>query len=415
MATKFPFAELTSNQLSFTERDERYRRLHEWPDSTYLHDSGLRMVWKYDDVREVLEAETVGISNVNSLDPLVGFLGIMANVRAIPHFLRHLVPLPAKATANLTDDELHKSVWETMAGPTGHFTISAQDRAKHAATMADHFHHSVHGLGYQAGRGAELDVTALSIAFAVRVTGETVGLPSVDWPRVAVWSGAQSGLLGQRMRGRELATAVGALGQLFTVSAKAIRGQNGVKSFASCLQDAGIPRRVAVAAMANSLAAGVHTVSGSIQQGVQRLLSDPQRGWWDMLGNPENAKPVSSKVLQLDPGLVAWKRRALKPVTLKSGTRVASGQVLAMFAAANRDPDAFKDPLDMVSGGKLPLTFGFGKHVCPGKQLANVAIEVFLRELHELAPAARLSSEPKPPSSRKADLLFSGADVAITV
>jgi cytochrome P450 len=71
--------------------------------------------------------------------------------------------------------------------------------------------------------------------------------------------------------------------------------------------------------------------------------------------------------------------------------------------AANRDPDAFKDPFDLNSGGRLPSTFGFGKHVCPGKQLAGLAVEVFLRELYEFAPLA----------SRHPDLLFSGADVSI--
>lgn len=264
---------------------------------------------------------------------------------------------------------------------------------------------------------SRLDVTALSIAYAARVGGAAVGLPSADWPQVAVWSGAQSGLLGRRMRGRELAEAVGALGQLFTVSGQTVERsrRHRVTGFASRLRDAGVPRRVAVSAMANSLAAGVHTVSGSIQQGVQRLLSDPGREWWDLLADQNTAAQVAVKVLQLDPGLVAWKRRAVRPMTLRSGTELAAGPVLVMFAAANRDPAAFQNPLDLRGGGKLPLTFGFGKHVCPGKQLANLAIEVFLRELRELAPRARLSEEVTSASARKPDLLFSGADVTLTV
>jgi hypothetical protein len=108
---EFPFAKCTPNQLSWQERDERYARLHKWPQPVYRHKSGLLMLWKYADVREVLEADTPGTSNANSLDPLVGFPRIIATPGAIPHFLRHLVPLPAKTTANLTDPELHKRVW----------------------------------------------------------------------------------------------------------------------------------------------------------------------------------------------------------------------------------------------------------------------------------------------------------------
>jgi cytochrome P450 len=167
--------------------------------------------------------------------------------------------------------------------------------------------------------------------------------------------------------------------------------------------------------MANSLAAGVHTVSGSIQQGVQRLLSDPERVWWSMLGNPHDTRRVVAKVLQLDPGLVAWKRRAVGRVTLNSGITLPAGQTLVMFAAANRDPAAFENPLELNSGGKLPLTFGFGRHVCPGKQLATLAIDVFLQELHKLGSTARLCPTVQPPNSRKADLLFSGADVAVEI
>lgn len=417
MAAGFPFAGITCNQLSFSARDDLYRRLHEWPEPTFLHDSGLRMVWKYDDVREVLEAESSGISNSNSLDPLIGFSRVIGTPQAIPPFVRHLVPLPAKATANLTNNKLHKRVWDTMAGPTGHFTISAQARVQRTEDMIEHFHGAVRELRQRTGREERLDVTALSIAYAARVTGDAVGLPPESWPLVAVWSGAQSGLLGQRMHGRELADAVEALGQLFTLSGRTIKESrhDHVAGFAGRLHDAGIPRRIATAAMANSLAAGVHTVSGTIQQGVQRLLSDPDRVWWSMLGSPQHARCVVAKLLQLDPGLVAWKRRAVGRATLSSGTTLPAGQVLVMFAAANRDPAAFGNPLDLNSGGKLPLTFGFGKHVCPGKQLAHLAIDTFLQELHRLGSTARLCPTVQPPNSRKGDLLFSGADVAVEI
>lgn len=410
---EFPFAESTANELFFAERDERYRQLHEWPQRSYAHRSGLRMIWKYDDVREVLAAGAPEISRDNSLEPLVGYPRIAATPRALPHLFRHLLPLPAKATADLTDEPLHDRVWNTMAGPTGHFTIRAADRPREAAAMAEHFRAA---LAASAPAGPTLDVTALSIAYATRVTGSAVGLPPAEWPRVAVWSGAQSGLLGRSMRGRELAGAVAALGQLFTVSGRAVdRGlRSGTAGFASHLREAGIPRRVAVSAVANSLAAGVHTVSGSIQQGVQRLLHDPDRQWWRLLAEPRTAGDVAVKVLQLDPGLVAWKRRIERPVTLTSGTELARGPVLVMFAAANRDPAAFPDCLSSVRGGKMPLTFGFGAHICPGKQLATLAVEVFLHQLYLLAPRTRtVQNDPPPP--RAADLLFSGADLHIAL
>ncbi|MFI7670306.1 hypothetical protein [Nocardia sp. NPDC049526] len=412
---KFPFDELTPNQLSFAERDERYRQLHDWPEPTYRHNSGLRMVWRYDDVRELMEAARPGISNAKSLEPLVGFGRIAANPRAVGHLCRHLVPLPAKATADLTDDVLHKRVWDTLAGPAGHFTVARAQRLQRIEELTEHFHHAL-----RTERDASdqtLDVTSLSIDYAARIVGAAVGLPPADWPHVATWSGAQSGLLGRRMRGRELADAVGGLGRLFTVSAAAIAsgGRDRTDGLPGRLRAARIPRRVAVSAVANSLAAGVHTVSGSIQQGLQRLLSNPDRQWWHLLADQASAAHVAAKVLQLDPGLVAWKRHVVDSLTLRSGTVLPTGPVLVFCAAANRDPRAFPNPLDLHGAGKVPLTFGFGRHICPGKQLAQLAVEVFLRELRALAPAARLVPARQPSRARPSDLLFSGADIVIVI
>ncbi|HWD81052.1 MAG TPA: hypothetical protein VG497_19295 [Kribbella sp.] len=406
--SEFPLAQLSLNELSWRERDIRLAQLFDWPEPTFRHDSGLVMVWHYDDVKEILEASRPEISNGNSLDPLVGYPRIMATPGAIPPFLRHLVPLPAKATANLADEDLHKSVWDAMAGPTGHFSIPVDERLERQQALRHHFAEEI----AQARVNGVLDVTALSIAFAARVTGSAVGLQPADWPRVAVWSGAQSGLLGRRLRGRALVDAVEGLGQLFSVSARTVRDADGERTFASRLQQSGSPRRVAVSAMANSLAAGVHTIAGTVQQGVQRLLGDPDRTWWSALGDDAGVRRVASRIVQLDPGLVAWKRRVTKPVTLSSGTRLEAGPVLALFAGANRDPKAFENPYDLDSRGKLPLTFGFGRHVCPGKQLANLAVEVFLQELYQAAPDARVIGADAP---RGRDLLFSGADVSIAV
>ncbi|WP_227980431.1 cytochrome P450 [Nocardia spumae] len=406
----FPFAARTPNQMSFTERDQRYRLLHQWPGSSFAHDSGLHMIWKYQDVREVLAAATPGISNANALDPLVGFPRIAMNARALPHLFRDLVPLPSKATANATDPVLHKQIWDAMAGPDGFFTIPAARRDECREELAEHFRAVCDP---SAGRDdGLLDVTTMSITYAARVTASAVGVSAHHWPRLAEWSGAQSGLLGRRMRGRELAVAVHGLGRLFAVSAQSVlSAPAAAPSFAGHLREHGIPDRPAIAAMANSLAAGVHTISGTIQQGVQRLLADPDRTWWNTLADPVQAPRVAAKILQLDPGLVAWKRRADRRVVLRSGTTLPKGQILVLFAAANRDPAAFGDPLVLGGSGKMPLTFGFGTHICPGRQLATAAVEVFLTQLAELSPQARPVPESDPP--RSPDLLFSGADVLV--
>jgi len=237
-------------------------------------------------------------------------------------------------------------------------------------------------------------------------------LPDDAWPQVAKWSKAQSGLLGQDLRGKELVEAVEGLGGLFRVSKQAVGGEV-TMHLAERLREANIPRKIAVAAIANSLAAGVYTIGGTIPQGVERLLEDPEREWWHELENPEKAALVTQKILQLDPGLVAWKRYAVTPTALPSGATLHKGPVLAHFAAANRDPAVFKNLYDLESKGGQPiLTFGRGAHLCPGRDLAALGIEVFLQELHMRLPNASRMPAPSP-HTRSADLIFSSADVTV--
>lgn len=405
----FPFTARTANEMTWQERDEAYEALHDRKERSYLHPLGLQMIWRYEDVQEVLDAKTDGISNKNSLDPLVGYGAIARNPHAVGHFLRHLVPLPKKATANLTNDFLHSQVWDTMAGSAGYFAIASRSEGR-THEIQEHFYRALHEIDYLSGSSQLLDVTALSIVYAANVTGEAIGLPQNKWSSIAEWSGAQSGLLGQRMKGQALAQAIKGLGQLFSISDMALKEEEPT-GFAKHLRETGLPHALAKSAMANSLAAGVHTISGTIQQGTERLLDISDRTWWDGLEDAKNTPRIARKVLQLDPGLVAWKRTATRPVTLKSGTKLQKGPILALFAAANRDKTSGLQTTDELSTGGRILTFGSGKHVCPGRQLANLAVEVFLHELRMLAPHATISDTLRP--VRPYDLLFSGANVTI--
>ncbi|TNC20603.1 cytochrome P450 [Amycolatopsis alkalitolerans] len=68
---------------------------------------------------------------------------------------------------------------------------------------------------------------------------------------------------------------------------------------------------------------------------------------------------------------------------IKKGDKVAS-----FFAAANRDPDAFADPLklDIRRDPNHHLAFGFGPHLCLGTHLARLELTVMFRELMARMP-----------------------------
>lgn len=406
MSETFPFSDVTANELTFSERDELYARLHDRTETTIRHSYGPQLVWKHDDVHEVLQAESPDISNVSSLDPLDGFMPILRNPRTYLPFAKHLVPLPARATANALGTE-HTLVWRTMTD------FLMKGRREQIEAFDGHFQSTLRSLGYTAGQET-LDVTQLSVQYAARITGDAIGLDHKDWAQVAAWSKNQSGLLGQRLRGQEQAIAVQGLGELFSVSKRVVsaRAREPGKDLASQLLANGIDTRVAVAAVANCLAAGVHTIAGTLQQGTERLLHPNYREWWEILESDTDSLRISQKALQLDPGLVGWKRKILRPTVLASGTELQKGDVIAMFGASNRDPSIFPDATHNLVKRAPILTFGSGSHVCPGRNLATMSGWVFFRSLHDIAKHAEVIEHEA--GQRPRDLLFSGADVVIT-
>lgn len=81
------------------------------------------------------------------------------------------------------------------------------------------------------------------------------------------------------------------------------------------------------------------------------------------------------------------------------GIEVPRGRsILALLAAANRDPDAYDDPdsLDITRERIKPLSFGGGIHLCLGAQLARIEADEALRVLLERLPELELIDPAAP-------------------
>jgi cytochrome P450 len=82
-------------------------------------------------------------------------------------------------------------------------------------------------------------------------------------------------------------------------------------------------------------------------------------------------------------------RLATEDVTVNGVTIPAGSRVLMNFPAANRDPEVFPDPDDVVidRAHNRHVAFGIGIHRCAGSNLARmemqVALSVFLERIPE--------------------------------
>lgn len=101
--------------------------------------------------------------------------------------------------------------------------------------------------------------------------------------------------------------------------------------------------------------------------------------------NPELLDLLVQEVLRYDPPVQNTRRFMLKDAAI-GGQNLREGEpVLVALAAANRDPFANPDPerFNLFRTNRRAFSFGFGRHACPGKalaeQIAKAAIEALLQ------------------------------------
>jgi len=84
-------------------------------------------------------------------------------------------------------------------------------------------------------------------------------------------------------------------------------------------------------------------------------------------------------------------RRARETLDI-GGARIERGQlVVAMIAAANRDPRRYEKPeefrVDRAQG--MPLSFGWGAHACIGAELSLMEAQLLFARIAERLPGLR--------------------------
>lgn len=143
------------------------------------------------------------------------------------------------------------------------------------------------------------------------------------------------------------------------------------------------------------LVAGHNSTTSALGNCLLRVAAEPdvQRR---LRAEPGLIPPAIEEFLRLETPVQAMPRWANGEVELH-GRRIGAGEkVMLLWAAANRDPDAFPDP-DRCVLDRTPnphLTFGRGIHRCIGMDLARLELRVALEETLARTTLVDLAGDP---------------------
>jgi cytochrome P450 len=139
------------------------------------------------------------------------------------------------------------------------------------------------------------------------------------------------------------------------------------------------------------LIAGVDTTWSAIGSSLWHLATHPDDRR-RMVEDPEIMSLAIEELLRAySPGTMA--RVVTEDVEFDGCPMKAGDKVLMNFPAANRDPEVFEDPDQVILGRELNrhLAFGSGIHRCAGSNLARMELRVALEEWLRRIPDFRLA------------------------
>lgn len=154
------------------------------------------------------------------------------------------------------------------------------------------------------------------------------------------------------------------------------------------------------------LVGGSETTRSAIAIGMQGLMAHPDQLAY-LVANVDNDDVLNAAVeemIRYSCPFVRMRRTATQDVEFHGKTIRAGEEIVLLYPSANRDPRAFHEPdvFDVRRDPEKPaLSFGIGKHYCPGASLARLdtrlALEALLRRLPDIhmkadAPPVRLRS-----------------------
>lgn len=237
----------------------------------------------------------------------------------------------------------------------------------------------------------EMEVMSqFAMVVPMRVICGLLGIPDEDWGMLMEWTPDLLRMFipdandeeGIELCHRACANFIEYLGAL--VDRHRESPTDNLTSHLVALEEVGarLSRDELIATLRGLLTAGFETTMGLIGSMVLGLLQNPEQ--MELLrGSPDLVENAVEEFLRWEAPLHAHYRYLTTDWEV-DGERMAPGErVLALIAAANRDPALFERPdqIDIRRRDIKHLSFGGGRHLCLGAPLARMEAQVAIGEL----------------------------------
>jgi len=230
------------------------------------------------------------------------------------------------------------------------------------------------------------------------VTAELLGVPSSDHLQLKAWSADFAEMLGNFQHNPDrVANVLRSLDDMTRYFRSAVRQANpgGLIRLLREASESGshLSEDEVVANIIVTMVGGQETTTNLIGNGLLTLIRQPA-ALAQLRDDPSIIEPAVEELLRYESPSQHTGRLAPRDLELGGKPIRQRDAVMAVMAAANRDPQRFPDPdqLDLIRTNNRHVAFGWAAHYCFGAPLARIegqiAFTTLLRRLPGLALAA---------------------------
>jgi cytochrome P450 len=234
------------------------------------------------------------------------------------------------------------------------------------------------------------------------VISEMLGVPLADRDQLTEWTEAVTPLLSVHVPARQLAAALEASEHFATYAAALIakrRAAPGDDLLTAMLQvkegNEQLSREELLSLVVTLYSAGHRTTRDLCTSGMYTLLQHPEM-YAAIVQDKAKAAGAINEFLRFETPTLFVARVPTEDVEIAGVPVAAFTPTIILLAAANRDPQHFKDPnmFDIARDEGAPLSFAAGPHHCLGAALAWMEAEVMLIAVTRRWPKLTLADPP---------------------